>query len=80
MPALQVRDLPEDLYRKLSLSAQKENRSITQQTIVLLQQALGTAPSYQERKQQLLEKIKQRNITANDWPEPAELIRADRDR
>jgi plasmid stability protein len=41
MPLLQVRDIPEDLYEKLSLVAKAENRSIAQETIVLLRSALN---------------------------------------
>jgi len=41
MPLLQVRDMPEDLYEKLSYVAEKENRSIAQETIVLLRKALS---------------------------------------
>ena len=40
MPLLQVRDIPEDLYEKLAKVAQMENRSIAQETIVLLRSAL----------------------------------------
>jgi plasmid stability protein len=41
MPTLQVRDLPEDIYVKLNMIAAEENRSIAQQTIVLLRESLG---------------------------------------
>ena len=33
MPALQVRDFPEDLYEKLKEVAAREHRSVAQQTI-----------------------------------------------
>ena len=49
MPLLQVRDIPEDLYEKLAKVAQMENRSIAQETIVLLQIPKGRIP-FQRKK------------------------------
>lgn len=40
MPALQVRDLPQDIYDDLKAQAEREHRSLSQQTVVLLQAAL----------------------------------------
>lgn len=37
MPALQVRDFPEDLYKKLKEVAAREHRSVAQQTIVAVE-------------------------------------------
>ncbi len=37
MPALQVRDFPEDLYEKLKVLAAREHRSVAQQTIVAVE-------------------------------------------
>lgn len=45
MPALQVRDLPDDLYEKLKENAQRGRRSISQQTIVILQDYLDAHES-----------------------------------
>ena len=44
MPLLQVRDIPKELYETISKVAQIENRSISQQTIVLLKVALNLNP------------------------------------
>jgi len=41
MPILQVRDLPEDLYIKLNMIANEENRSIAQQAIMLLKESMS---------------------------------------
>ncbi len=46
MPLLQVRDVPIELYETLSRVAESENRSIAQETIVLLKKALN----YQEER------------------------------
>ena len=43
MPALQVRDFPDDLYEQLKAYAASQHRSIAQQTIVAVEQMLGAA-------------------------------------
>jgi hypothetical protein len=81
MPTLQVRDIPEDIYKRLTQVAKQENRSITQQTIVLLQEGLGIKHSNKERRRVLMETIKAKNlIIENNKVDPVELIREDRDR
>ncbi len=40
MPALMIKDLPEDIHRQLKEQAASHRRSMTQQAIVLLQQGL----------------------------------------
>lgn len=56
MPALQVRDFPEELYRQLKACADREHRSITQQTIVAVEDMVNqrggrqrSADAYQPR-------------------------------
>lgn len=49
MPALQVREFPEDLYKKLKATAAHEHRSIAQQTIICVERFLREA-SARERK------------------------------
>ncbi|WP_304226443.1 hypothetical protein [Gracilinema caldarium] len=81
MPLLQVRDVPEDLYERLSQIAEQENRSITQETIVLLRKALNYKESRISRRKRILSEI--RNdiiIDSNRFPDPAVLIREDRER
>lgn len=38
MPALQVRDFPQGLYDKLKLEAEAEHRSLSQQTVAIIEQ------------------------------------------
>lgn len=81
MPLLQVRDIPEDLYDLLSQVAQAENRSIAQETIVLLKKALNFRQERLGRRKQVLEEIQALRLTAPDeFPDPASLIREERDR
>jgi plasmid stability protein len=50
MPTLQVRNLPVELYHKLSSLAKSEHRSLAQETIVVLQKGLGMTVSGRERR------------------------------
>jgi predicted nuclease of restriction endonuclease-like RecB superfamily len=58
MPLLQVRDCPEDIYKKITIVARKQNRTIAQQVVVLLEKSLGQEEPNIERRKQLLNKIK----------------------
>ena len=81
MPLLQVRDIPEDLYEKLAKVAQMENRSIAQETIVLLRSALDQKDERLARRKRILQEIDEIDLgNVDDFPSPALLIREDRDR
>jgi len=81
MPLLQVRDVPEDLYERLSRIAEQDNRSITQETIVLLKKALNYRESRMSRRKRLISEIRNDAIEdSNTFPDPAVLIREDRER
>ena len=69
MPLLQVRDFPKDIYDEIAFEAKRENRTISQQTIVLIKKGLGEEVSNQERRRRLLEKISNRYV-----PEEAKKI------
>jgi plasmid stability protein len=45
MATLNVKNLPDALYRKLKARAKRERRSVAQEVTVLLTQALETTPS-----------------------------------
>ena len=80
MPTLQVRDLPEDVYIKLNLVATEENRSIAQQTIMLLKESLGLHSNNKLRRKALLDKLSKKKYPDTDNINVVELIREDRDR
>jgi hypothetical protein len=81
MPLLQVRDFPDDLYETLSKVSAAENRSISQETIVLLRKALNFQQERLSRRKRILEEIQELNfIDTDDFPNPANLIREERDR
>jgi len=81
MPLLQVRECPEDIYKKISLVAKRQNRTIAQQIIVLLEKGLGQDQSNIERRKQLLNKIEKRIISEEAIKiDAVALIREDRER
>jgi antitoxin FitA len=79
MPTLQVRDLPQEIYNKLSYLAEKEHRSLTQETIVLLKEGIEKRFDNQNRRKKLLESFTGLGVNTSGLPTPAELIREDRD-
>jgi len=81
MPLLQVRDCPEDIYKKISFWAKKQNRTIAQQVISILEKGLQLEQPNIERRKALLEKIGSRVIKkeVNEIDDVA-LLREDRNR
>ena len=69
MPLLQVRDFPADIYEEIIFEARQQNRTIAQQTIVLIKKGLGEEISNKERRRRLLEEIRK-----NDIPEEVKAI------
>ncbi len=82
MAILQVRDIPDELYENLSAVAKQENRSISQETIVLLKGALQLKTERVARRKSVLSEIENFNNrkNQNNIPNPEDLIREDRDR
>ena len=79
MPTLQVRDLPDEIYQKLSYLAEKEHRSLAQETIILLKEGLESKLANKNRRKQLLQNFKGLNVNTVNLPQAADLIREDRD-
>ncbi len=82
MPLLQVRECPEELYSTLSHTAQEENRSIAQQTVVQLRKSFDLdSDSAKKRRQKALFSTQALDLSLEvAAPSPAELLREDRDR
>ena len=81
MPALQIRNLDQGIYDSIVVLAKEENRSIAQQTTVLLRSALKLdAKELQLRN--ALKTIKNIQIKepSHNFPTSEQLIREDRDR
>jgi len=81
MPSIQVRDLPEQIYRKLQNNAKKDHRSLSQQAIVTLKKGLGIGDNPKERRRVLISQILSREFDFNmDKLEgPVDIIRKDRE-
>lgn len=79
MPTLQVRDLPEDLYAQLSYLAQKEHRSLAQETVILLKEGLAARMGNKARRAEALERFQMIRVQG-ERPDPVALLREDRDR
>ena len=82
MPTLQVRDLPEYIYEQIVDLAEAERRSITQETIILLEKALEIEKQNKNQRKKLLDHIINETKSDNneDIPDPVKLIREDRNR
>lgn len=81
MPTLQVRDVPEHIYRRLLDDAQKERRSLAQQAVAVLAKGLDVDIDPRERRRAALRKAAEidRNLTLH-LPDLVKLVREDRER
>jgi len=82
MPTLQVRNLPEHIYNKIVELAETDRRSITQETIILLEKALKIEKQNKEYRKKLLDQIINETESENlsNVPDPVPLIREDRNK
>ena len=81
MPLLQVRDIPDHLYRMLAERAERERRSLAQQAVAILARGLEVELDAKARRQNVLRAIRE-NAQARvaKLKDPAKLIREDRRR
>lgn len=78
MSSLQIRDLPEDLYRSIKLAAEREHRSLSQQAVVELRRAYGQPDPLARRA--LVDRLRGAPSRLEPGaPQPEDLIREDRD-
>jgi hypothetical protein len=81
MPLLQVRDFPEDVYAEITFEARRQNRTIAQQTLMLIKKGLGEEMSNKERRRLAVERTFSRDVPqkakAVDY---VQFVREDRDR
>lgn len=81
MPSLQIRNMKQEMYDAIVALAKEENRSIAQQSVVLLRSALNI----DTKKMQLMDALEtfksiQIKEPRHRFPSSEELIREDRDR
>ncbi|MDR2898590.1 MAG: hypothetical protein LBU99_07200 [Spirochaetaceae bacterium] len=81
MPLLQVRDFPDDVYDEIMFEARQQNRTIAQQTIILIKKGLGAIVSNKERRRLAIERTLSRTVPENaKTVDYIQFIREDRDR
>ena len=80
MPILQVHDLPDEIYSQIYLLAQKEHRTIGQQTILMLQDSIDKRIGNKSKRQLVFKKMEDLNIEVDQLPNPVVLLREDRER
>ncbi|MCB0737853.1 MAG: hypothetical protein KDC92_10100 [Bacteroidetes bacterium] len=79
MATLQIRDFPDELHEKLKELAKKDHRSLSQQALILLQDAI----EHQERlntRERVLKRLKSYNRDLSHLPDPVQMVREDRDK
>jgi plasmid stability protein len=83
MATLQVRNVPDDLYRRLQELASEERRSLGAEVIVLLESAVRAGQAAREPVADILARLKARRNAIKlprNWPGSLELLREDRAR
>lgn len=82
MPSLQVRELPDHIYLSLCQEAEAQHRSIAQQAVATLARGLKLEIAPQVRRKAVLDAVREEVAcyVASGLPNPAQLIREDRDR
>jgi len=80
MPLIQVRDVPEHIYRKLVIQAEAERRSLAQQVVAVLARGLNAELDAKGKRRRTLEAIRADRIPTRRVSDPAKLIREDRKR
>jgi hypothetical protein len=77
MPTLQVRDVPEAIYKALAETAKRERRSLTQQALIAMERGLSME-DYKLRRQTVLDEVRRQPIKLT--LDPVALVREDRNR
>jgi len=81
MPLIQVRDVPEHLYRKLVERAERERRSLAQQVVAVLALGLEVEIDAKGRRRALFDKaLSLQTDQVHKLTDPATLVREDRNR
>ncbi len=79
MAILQMRDLPDELYEKLKVRAKEERRSIMQQAVVLLEEALSEDHNKTRRKR-AIQAMLDSKVDLKKPDDIVAMIREDRER
>ena len=80
MPSLQIRDLPDAIYRVLSLKARRERRSLARQAVIELERM--SEVEARNHRLEALRDLRERILREGEKAvsrSPAEIVREDRD-
>jgi hypothetical protein len=81
MPLLQVRDVPERIYRLLAAQAERERRSLAQQAVAVLARGLEVETDAKARRRAILESLRAKPIAPGvNFRSAEEGLREDRER
>jgi len=81
MPLIQVRDVPDHIYRLLAEQAERERRSLAQQVVAVLARGLDVDLDAKARRRALIDSLPAGSpAPAGKVSDPARLIREDRRR
>jgi len=80
MPLIQVREVPDHIYRMLSGQAAEERRSLSQQVIAVLARGLNAELDPKARRRRAIETIRASRAPKLKLRDPAKLIAEDRRR
>jgi hypothetical protein len=81
MPVIQVRDVPEHIYRRLVETAKRERRSLAQQTLETIAQGLSVETDAKERRRKLIATVREKNArVGRTLSDPVARVREDRER
>ena len=80
MASLQVREVPQHIYDRITFRAKAEHRSIAQETVSLLAKGLDCELNPRERRRRILDTLYGDNSWSRKIPDPVTLIREDRNR
>jgi hypothetical protein len=78
MPILQIRDVPDDVYQRVTAAARAEHRSLSQQAVIALRRALDA--DVPDRRASVVRRLRAsgRCLPAGA-ADPVSLVREDRD-
>ena len=82
MPTLYVENVPADLYASLRARAKSNRRSISAETLSLLEQSIPTSGELRRRAAfyQKIQRLRSRGKAASPGPAAEDLLREDRER
>ena len=81
MALIQIRDVPEHIYRQLKETAEREHRSLAQQAVATLALGLQVEVDAKARRRRILNTaLGGESERVNKMTDPARLIREDRRR